>query len=70
MVCALSDSMPLAIVGTEVLDSMVRGGLAAPNDVAFSLISAYISGLQRLSLSRRVRLHESVRLPLGLEHML
>jgi hypothetical protein len=33
MACALSDSMQLAIAGTEVLESIVRGGLAAPNDV-------------------------------------
>jgi len=38
MACAMSDAVPLAITGTEVLDSMVRGGLAAPNDVT----SAYI----------------------------
>ena len=62
--------MPLAIVGTEVLDSMVRGGLAAPNDVAFSLISAYISGLQPLSPSKRVQLHEFVRLQLDRGPML
>jgi hypothetical protein len=34
MTCALSDAAPLAVIGTEVLDSMVRGGLAAPNDVS------------------------------------
>jgi hypothetical protein len=33
MNCALSASAPLAIAGTEVLESIVRGGLAAPNDV-------------------------------------
>ena len=33
MACALSEAASLAIVGTEVLESMVRGGLAAPNDV-------------------------------------
>src|SRR5271169_3901611 len=29
MSCALSEFVPLAIIGTEVLDSMVRGGLSA-----------------------------------------
>jgi hypothetical protein len=33
MACALSESTQLAIAGTEVLESIVRGGLAAPNDV-------------------------------------
>jgi hypothetical protein len=33
MSCASSDSAPLAIAGTEVFESIVRGGLAAPNDV-------------------------------------
>jgi hypothetical protein len=37
MDCSLSDSVPLAITATEVFDSIVRGGLAAPNDVRFRL---------------------------------
>lgn len=31
----LSDSAPLAVTATEVFDSIVRGGLAAPSDVRF-----------------------------------
>lgn len=45
MDCALSDSAPLAISATEVLECIVRGGLAAPNDVISRFFASLISGL-------------------------
>jgi hypothetical protein len=37
MNCALSDYPPLATTGIEVFECIVRGGLAAPNDVHLKL---------------------------------
>jgi len=33
LACSLSDNVPLSITATEVLQCIVHGGLAAPNDV-------------------------------------
>jgi hypothetical protein len=42
MDCALSDYPPLATTGIEVFECIVRGGLAAPNDVHLKLTSLII----------------------------
>jgi hypothetical protein len=62
MNCALSASAPLAIAGTEVLESIVRGGLAAPNDVYLNRNRANNSGFPCLWPSRQVLSQGCVKL--------
>jgi hypothetical protein len=62
MACAMSDSAPLAIAGTEVLESIVRGGLAAPNDVCFNCCQANGSGFLCWLLLRQAQFQGCVKL--------
>jgi hypothetical protein len=45
MDCSLSDSAPLAVTAAEIFESIVRGGLAAPNDVHFRSITSLTIGI-------------------------
>ena len=52
MDCALSDFPPLATTAIEVFECIVRGGLAAPNDVCVLRLAALIVGIPHFGSSR------------------
>jgi hypothetical protein len=67
MDCALNESAPVAISATEVFDCIVRGGLAAPNDVLSDDDDTDFRLFPLLLLLRPVRFPEFAKLPLELE---